>query len=302
MNLKEKKQVSEPGPTPKGPYSANFEQIMNDYNMEFFRRNEAEQRPRNYEEIKRRLGKERPHDSEHLGHAALDDLGDTPTHNDLVNCMLPVLHGAKLQGLQNRRFTILKPADIITPKVKQLAPDYYEGVKPSIVNKDLKRALRTSIVPTNYSRDPIAPNIFLEFVAESKDSVITRRQAGIDGVLGARCMNSLQNYPATIPDKGPPPEQWKFDGNAYAFSVTYRPRDLTIYSIHMTPPEPHDTIPGYRIVQIEIYSMVSESSYHEAIAAYRNIRDLAQEYRDHIVAEAGSQAAELRSSSASPPA
>jgi hypothetical protein len=268
--------------------------------MEFFRRNEVEERPRNYEEIKRRLGKERPNDSEHLDHVTLDDLGDTPTHNDLVNCMLPLLHGAKPQGLQNRRFTVMKPAYITTAKAKQLAPDYYEGVNPRIVDKDLRTKLRTSIVPSNYNRDPIAPNFFLEFVPESEYPVVTRWQAGIDGVLGARCMNSLQNYPEMMPDEGPPPQGWEFDGNAYAFGLTYRPRDLTIYSVHMTPPEPHEKMPGYRIVQIEIYSMVSESSYHEAITAYRNVRDLAQEYRDRIVAAASSRAAQLRVSGVLP--
>lgn len=297
---KRKAQAGEAGQTTTGAYSANFEQVMNDQNMIFYRRNKVAERPRNYYEIKKKLGDERPQDPEHLAHAVLDDLGDTPTHNDLVNCMLPIFHDTKLQGPQNRQFTVMKPGDIIDANVKRFAPDYYEGAKPNTVDKDLKKNLRTSIVPSNHNEDPIAPNFFLEFVTESRDAVVTRRQAGIDGVLGARCMNSLQNYPAEMPDKGPPPEQWEFDGNAYSFGLTYRPRDLTIYSVHMTPPEPNDNMPGYRIVQIEIYSMVSEDSYHQAISAYRNIRDLAKQYRDDIVTEANARAAQLRAPSFPP--
>lgn len=298
---KKKGQATETGQTTTGAYSANLEQVMNDHNMKFFRRNDPAERPQNYDEIKKRLGDERPQDSEHPAHAALDDLSDTITHNDLANCMLPILHEAKLQGPQNRQFTVMKAGDIIdAAAVQKFAPDYYEGAKPDVVDKDLKKNLRTSIVPTYYNEDPIAPNFFLEFVTERSGQVVTRRQAGIDGVLGARCMNSLQNYPRQMADKGPPPPEWEFDGNAYSFGLTYRPRDLTIYSVHMTPPEPDDNMPGYRIVQIEIYSMVHEDSYHRAISAYRNIRDLAKEYRDDILTKANSRAAQLRAPSAPP--
>lgn len=294
---KRKAQAGEAGQTTTGAYSANFEQVMNDQNMIFFRRNKVAEPPQNYDEIKKKLVEERPQDPEHPAHAVLDDLGDTPTHNDLVNCMLPILHEKKLQGPQNRQFTVMKPGDIIDANVKRFAPDYYEGAKANTVDKDLKKNLRTSIVPSNHNEDPIVPNFFLEFVTESRDAVVTRRQAGIDGVLGARCMNSLQNYPRQMADKGPPPPEWEFDGNAYSFGLTYRPRDLTIYSVHMTPPEPGDNMPGYRIAQIEIYSMVSEESYHRAISAYRNIRDLAKEYRDGIVTKANSRASQLRAPS-----
>lgn len=286
------------------PFSANYRQCLDEGNIHFFSETDDAKRPMNYEEIMEALKRARQHDPEHSSFEsfrAVQVTSQDPSHSDLVAKVLPALHGTPAQGVQDHAFTMMLPENIFPPLNTKAKPDYYEGVSPKAIDHDIRNELGHYIIPTKKAKTPVAPNFFLEIGTKSRNTQVTENQAGIEGVLGACCMSSLLNFPLQmpLPGRGAPPSDWKFDGTAYSFCITYRPMEMKIYSIHMTKPEgdvddEKRKRPGYSIFPIETFPMSREGFYLEAIRAFRNIRDLAQELRERLVEDANSKARERR--------
>ena len=166
--------------------------------------------------------------------------------------------------------------------LKNAKPDYFEGIKPMNIEPEVKEDLSEMIIPNVVTAltGPAAPNFFLELKTENLRGSVVRLQSAMDGVLGARCMHSLQNYRMERPI---------YDGNAYTFSVSYFRNELRIYAILVKPPSGNSSKPRYEALQLECFLMESEDKFLPAINAYRNIRDLAEEYRIRFLEDANSR-------------
>jgi len=141
--------------------------------------------------------------------------------------------------------------------------------------------LNSLIIPssTNAVRRPAAPSFFLEAKAPWGGADIAKRQAGLDGALGARAIHALQNYGTEEP---------VFDGNAYTYSSTYVDGQLKLYMHHVTPPTAPGGRPEYHMTQLDSYAMTGRRI--EGAMAFRNARDLAQKHRDSFIQTANARA------------
>jgi hypothetical protein len=165
---------------------------------------------------------------------------------------------------------------------KDAKPDYYEGIHPKNIESEVKRNLSEMIIPSvkRATTNPAAPNFFLELKTDEMRGIVVTLQCVMDGVLGARCMHSLQSYQMEEP---------VYDGNAYTFSVSYYRQELRLYAIRVQPPSSDSSKPQYEVVQLEWFPMEAKDSFLPAIKAYRNIRELAEEYRKRFVRIANSR-------------
>ncbi|TQV90119.1 hypothetical protein IF1G_11228 [Cordyceps javanica] len=129
----------------------------------------------------------------------------------VMSGILPTICGsADIPNEGNLAFTNL---DSITDGTTvDAVPDLYDGSLPKDVNKRVRQELNKTIIPTSHGRAPLAPNFFIEAKAPRGGADVAKRQACLDGAIGARAMHSLQNYGEDAP---------VYDGNAHAFSSTY---------------------------------------------------------------------------------
>jgi hypothetical protein len=74
---------------------------------------------------------------------------------------------------------------------------------------------------TIHARAPAVPNFFLAAKPPSGNVDVAKRQATLNGALGARAMYKLQSYAAGKP---------VYDGNAYTITSTYHDGTLKMYT------------------------------------------------------------------------
>lgn len=98
---------------------------------------------------------------------------------------------------------------------------------------------------------------------------MAKRQACLDGAVGARAMHRLQNFGEDAP---------VYDGNAHTFSSTYHAGTgtLQLYAHHVIGPTATEEKPKYHMTQLKAYALTfdKEAFIHRA-TALRNARDLA---------------------------
>ncbi|OAA44189.1 hypothetical protein NOR_03917 [Metarhizium rileyi] len=99
-------------------------------------------------------------------------------------------------------------------------PDLYDGSHPKELDKIVRQGLSKTVIPTNHRRAPIAPNFFMEAKAPRGGADVAKRQACLDGAVGARAMHGLQNYGENQP---------VYDGNSRTFSSTYHAGTGTLH-------------------------------------------------------------------------
>ncbi|KAI0398937.1 hypothetical protein F4802DRAFT_611271 [Xylaria palmicola] len=162
-------------------------------------------------------------------------------------------------------------------------PDYFDGARWGGVDTQVRNDLNKTIIPTKHAINaPIMPNFFLEAKAPRGGTDVARRQAGYDGAYGARAMHSLQNYGN---------DELVYDNNTYAFSSTYHDGALKLYAHHPTAPTTPGGHPAYYMTQLNGYQLTGNSkTFREGVAALRNARDLAKEYRDSFIKAANARA------------
>ena len=72
-------------------------------------------------------------------------------------------------------------------------PDFYNRARFGDIDAAVRNDLNSLIIPsdTNAARRPVAPNFFLEAKAPWGGADIAKRQAGLNGAIGARAMQAL---------------------------------------------------------------------------------------------------------------
>ncbi|KAI1283600.1 hypothetical protein F5Y07DRAFT_350095 [Xylaria sp. FL0933] len=205
--------------------------------------------------------------------------------DDVMIDILPVIYGSsKILSKRNLLFTELKP--ITNESTTKPKPDAFDGAHPTAIDKQIrsKRDIYPLIIPTKYMHVPVAPNFFVEVKSQSGDPAVLKRQACYDGAYGARAMHCLQNYGK---------DELVYDGNAYTFSAIYHPglSMLALYAHHVTAPTISGGKPEYHMTQVAgYYLMNNRKGLIEALTAFRNLRDIAQEFRDGFIEAANAHA------------
>jgi hypothetical protein len=197
--------------------------------------------------------------------------------------LVPVIAGsAKIPNSGGVLFSNLASiTDGITADVK---PEFYDGARSGDIDAVVSKDLNSLIIPSsiNAVRRPAAPTFFLEAKAPWGGADIARRQAGLDGALGARAIHALQNYGTEEP---------VFDGNAYTYSSTYVDGALKLYTHHVAPPTAPGGRPEYHMTQLRAFSMTdTRETFVQDATAFRNARDVAQRHRDKFIQAANARA------------
>ncbi|KAI1120986.1 hypothetical protein F5Y10DRAFT_289082 [Nemania abortiva] len=205
--------------------------------------------------------------------------------DDVLAEIAPVMCGTnEIPSKSRLLFSEFKP--ITDGTISNPRPDVFDGARLDDIDKRIYADghIYPLIIPTRHVDVPVAPNFFLEVKRQSGDPAVLMRQACYDGANGARAMHCLQNYGRREPI---------YDGNAYTFSATYHPgaRTLALYAHHLTAP----AIPGekleYHLTDLPGYYLMSDrESLVNGLTAFRNLRDMAQEFRDDFIRAANGYA------------
>ncbi|KIW78602.1 hypothetical protein Z517_08440 [Fonsecaea pedrosoi CBS 271.37] len=173
--------------------------------------------------------------------------------------------------------------DLSDPK-----PDVYHGVALSTIHPRVRADLGTYIIPSKVDiTRPAAPNFFVEGKSAQGRSDVAKRQALIDGAVGARAMHELQNYKAKEPG---------YDNKARSFSAIYQAGVgvLQTYAHHLTKPLTPGGNPEYHMTLTGSYGMTHDrETFVKGATAYRRSRDLAKTERDSLIAHANQVARQM---------
>jgi hypothetical protein len=203
------------------------------------------------------------------------------TEADIMGNVIPLISGTahNISSKQNLLFTDL--ALVTGGSTVQLKPDIYDGAPRAQVDVGVQKDLDRVITPSKHIQAPIAPNYFLEAKSSLKLPEEAKRQITHDLAAGARGMSSLQNYKEETP---------QYDDNAYTIGATYHGAGLMqLYTGHVQPGSAGQT--ETYVTQVKAFAMTSDAdSYYRGVSAFRNSRELAQEFRDNLIQSANSKA------------
>ncbi|KAG5980990.1 hypothetical protein E4U55_003427 [Claviceps digitariae] len=268
-------------------YDANFELLL--ANNRIFM--SGRQKPENMEVLRSKLASDRSSLSatlsvEELFASFTKAFKRSRSESRVMSTVIPIITGpSDIPNEQNVRFTQFRP--IVHDLVSKPQPDFFDGVDILDLEEDIrdKPNLYPFLVPTQYLEAPIVPSFFLEVKGKVGCSSVVERQACYDGAVGTRAVHTLQNY-------GLPEPLW--DENAYTFSATYHCGYLTLYAHHITAPtEKSSWRPNYHMTRLAGYDLKDREFFVKGVSAFRNIRELAHEYRNRLVEAANARASQL---------
>lgn len=197
--------------------------------------------------------------------------------------ILPIMYGDT--DILNEGNLFFNNLDSITGDTTVNAvPDFFDGIHPVSIKKEVRTSLNKMIIPTNHGQAPVAPNFFLEAKAPEGGAGVLRRQACLDGAYGARAMHALQNYGKEMPE---------YDGNAYTFSSTYHAGTgtLSLFTHYVTAPTSEGGLPEYHMTKLRAFALTdTPDTFIAGISAFRNSREVAQRHRDRFILEANTRA------------
>lgn len=201
--------------------------------------------------------------------------------------VLPFIAGTEV----NHRFEMGLPLNNLKPFDEDLSnpmPDVYHGAAVSTILPRVCADLGPYIIPsTADTTRPAAPNFFFEGESPQGRADVAKRQALIDGAMGARAMHKLQNYGAEEPE---------YDNKARSFSATYQAgsSSLQLYTTHLTAPLTPRGQPEYHMTKIMGFDLTNnKESFVQGATAYRNNRDLAKKERDSFISQANQVARQM---------
>ena len=282
--------------TPKtkstGPYDRNFQQNLIDGGVfpdrYRFPNGQAPPKPDNWDEIKQRATQHRASLSpSEFSDGAYEEFvqadADAKKEEQVTKSVIPVIEG-KIRDAKcvsgNIPFRNLSPltAGILVPG----NPDLYYGARPEQLNRRAREDLSDQIIPSTQEDLPIAPNFFLAAKGPEGFLAVAGRQASYDATLGERGQVSL--------------ESWEqngvvFDNKAHTITSIYHGGTLKMYSIHATQPNGPDSRSEYYMHQIGAWAMTGDPRFfREGAAAFRNLRDYAEEERNGAIQRANERA------------
>ena len=176
---------------------------------------------------------------------------------------------------QNARLGNLAPIakNVVVPQ-----PDWYEGAVPEPGNRQLRKQLDKSIVPSSQRHYPYLPNFFAEVKGPGGRPDVAQLQACHDGALGARAMHRLENLGR---------KEEVFDNKARTASGTFQSGTLTLYSHHISPPQRTGYPSQTRMTPLQTFALAdTPSSFRQGVGAFRNAEDFAAQLRKDSIEDA----------------
>lgn len=177
---------------------------------------------------------------------------------------------------QNSRLTNL---DRLVDGIVMPQPDYYEGTAPGRGNRQLRRLLDTSIVPSLHRDDPFLPNISLEAKGPSGSLGVAELQSCHDGALFARGAHRVENLGR---------EEDVYDNDARTVSAVYHGAGhLDFHTHHLSQPDGPGTPSRTYMTRLGSFALGnSPQSFRQGVGAWRNASDRAHEHRERLIDDA----------------
>ncbi|KAL8704528.1 MAG: hypothetical protein Q9201_002302 [Fulgogasparrea decipioides] len=271
-------------------YDPPFEQHLIDHGVypEGYSDDADLEEPANIEDINRRLAQPRSSlsPSRFTREQFLDfkkKNREALTESKVMSMVFPIIAGtADIPSQENLRFTNLK--DVTDGSITKAQPDFYDGVRPTKLNKQIREELGPFIIPSTNTAAPCLPNFFMEGKGPKGPADVNKLQPTYDGAAGARGMHELRAY---INPERP------VDNNAYTITSTYHSRSglLKLYTTHRTPSTNPNRDFDYRMTQLRGWDMTDNpDTFRHGAGALRNARDWAREKREELVTAANSKA------------
>ncbi|KAI0100491.1 hypothetical protein GGR51DRAFT_532259 [Nemania sp. FL0031] len=198
---------------------------------------------------------------------------------DITHNVMPFILDTPLDHVPTRdaKFNNLEP--LIAGPVEASQPDLYYGSDPRRLRDWVRENLSRYIDPATIDDDqPILPNLFLGTKPPTADLFAATLQACYDGAIGARGMHMLQNH---CIQHNP-----IYDTRPLSFSTIYHYGFLRIFAHHIEAPNELAGAAKYHMTMIgQYYLPGSYDEFRKGVTAFRNIRDLAREYRETLINE-----------------
>ena len=265
-------------------YDPAFKQHLNDHGIY---KGIRAQKPSNWAEINERLAQPRPSLSpSQFSEAAFEIFQQTNenalTENTVMSKAFPIITGtADIPSQENLYFGNLK--DLTDGSITKAKPDFYDGARPTELNRQVREQLSEYIEPSTKKNAPLLPNFFTEGKGPDGSAPVSELQAMYDGALGARGIHELRSYmdPETA-----------YDNNAYALTSTYHPSGLlTMYTSHPVESTNPNHRTEYRMTQLRSFAMTdAPDTFRQGAAAWRNGRDLTRDQRKELIDAANEKA------------
>ena len=252
-------------------YDPNFEQLLLYYGSYADFNSGRLPKPVNWNYLKNML-RQNPvecamEDFESFVEKANDIRGETKT----IHLLLPLILGDEnIPHEQNIPFSNFQP---LIDGLVDGKPDFFDGLRASDVQVDIRTSLGHFIVPSKMPGIPVLPNFFLEAKGSDGSPAVVKRQILHDGTLGARAMHTLLAWSR--------PEE-SFDDIARTISATFQDGFLQLYTTHCS----FQDRKMYYTNLLDIYPLKkSLESFQEGITAIRNARKWAMTERESMISE-----------------
>lgn len=172
-------------------------------------------------------------------------------------------------------------------------PDYYEGESIGPGNRQLRKRLDESIVPSTHTHYPFLPNFFAEAKGPDGSLAIAERQVCHIGALGARAMHRVENLAR---------REDFFDNKARTASVVlHGAGDLKFFSHHLSQPGGPGTPSQTHMTPLRSFSLAdTPSAFRQGVGAFRNASDYASKHRKESIDNAHYRAGILTPEPSSP--
>ena len=259
-------------------YDRNFEQLLTDKGMST--RRLGGPRAVNHvhwsdtlEQPRPSLSPSRMSDGEY--HRFVRAVDESSNHDEIMALVVPKIVGRdRYPSRQEARLTNLDPLieGIAVPQ-----PDYYEGSSPRRGNRQLRRLLDTSIVPSSHGDSPFLPNISLEAQGQIGSFNEATLQSYHDGALFSRGAHRVENLGR---------DEEVFDNEARTVSALYHGEgDLVFHTHHLSQPDGPGTSPQTHMTRLHSFDLTdSPQSFRRG--AWRNASDYAHKHRERLIADA----------------
>ncbi|KAI9891317.1 MAG: hypothetical protein M1814_002830 [Vezdaea aestivalis] len=197
---------------------------------------------------------------------------DATSEAKVMSSVLPkVLGDTTIPSGENLLFGNLYP---LTKGIRRAKPGLYHGIRPELLDRQLREKLSSFIIPSTQPRAPILPTFFAEVKGPDGSVIVAQRQACYEGVLGARGFRELELYEQSQ-------EAVSNDSAASVIVATYAEGVLRLYTIHATPYD------QYKMTLLQGFFMSnSRNAFVEGARAIRNARDWTMQRREKAVANA----------------
>lgn len=266
-------------PRRSSAYTPNFEQILADKGI-YLAKDSPE--PANFREWHDIVKQPRPS----LSPSRMSD-GDwrrfrkaargAENEDEVMSHVFPKIVGdSPYSSRQNAKFGNLDPLvpNIVTPQ-----PDYYQGHPPGVGNRQLRRQLDTSIVPSSKNHYPFLPNFFAEAKSPEGTFKLGQLQVCHDGAVGALATHRVHNLGRT---------EEVFDNRARTASALYHGEgNIALYTHHLSKPRGRGTPSQTHMTYLRSYDIADNpENFRQGVGAFRNASDYAHRHRVEAIEDA----------------